>query len=101
MRGLKKQESNEFERFFAIVQQSAEKCGAVFFLFAGEGHEQEAGSMEMMAMSGWLVPEWEAQEFETLWKQSKRQSELESCAKFFTFATWRRADGTVSVSFTD
>ena len=48
MQGLKKQEGNKFERFFAVVQSQAKKSGAVFFLFAGEGHEQETEEMEMM-----------------------------------------------------
>lgn len=99
MRGLKRQEGNEFERFFSIVQDKAKENGAVFFLFAGEGNELDIDGMEMMDMSGWLVPESEANDFEIAWKQSKRQSDLDKWADFFTFANWSRTNGVVSVSF--
>lgn len=99
MRGLRKPEGNDFERFFSVVQNAAGKTGAVFFLFAGEGNEQENGGMEMMDMSGWLIPESDANEFEVAWKQSKRQSDLDKWSDFFTFAKWSNSDGAISVSF--
>lgn len=101
VRGLKTQEGDRFERFFSVVQEKASSVGAVFFLFAGEGHELETEEMEIMDLSGWLIPESEAQKFETEWKQSKRQSELEKWVDFFTFAKWSVIEGAVSVTFTE
>ena len=55
-----------FMRFFALVQDAAHTLGCVFFLWCGEGHEFESGEMDGEDLSGWLIPEKDADEFEKL-----------------------------------
>ena len=52
MRGLRTQEGEKFERFFALVQKEALKQSCVFFLDSGEGHIFENESMEYSDLSG-------------------------------------------------
>lgn len=99
MQGLKKQEGSKFEQFFSIVQDQAHKNGFIFFLFAGEGHEKETDSLEMMDMSGWLIPRSKASDFEKDWNRFKRQSDMAAWADSFVFAQWSDTDGTLEISF--
>lgn len=101
MQGLKKPEGNKFERFFEIVQTQAKKTGAVFFLFSGEGNELETDEMDLMDLSGWLIPEPKAKIFEKEWEQTVRQSDLEKWKSFFTFALWSGKTDSISIDFKD
>lgn len=97
MRGLKTQERAAFERYFAVVQENAKQESAVFFLFAGEGHEAEEAGMELMDLSGWKIPQSEADRFETVWKT--HAGELEEWEDFFTFAIWSGDAATPRIIF--
>lgn len=77
MRGLRTREGNRFEKFFQLVQNEAEKQGAVFFLECGEGNEFSAHSMEGEDLRGWLIPEGQADKFEHEWKNSDPGDEWE------------------------
>ncbi len=102
MLGLKTQESQKFNRFWQLIQDTAHKSNCVFFGFAGEGRDFETTGMEGEDFSGWLVPLDDADAFETLWsKPSSTSMELEDAfpkAKFL-FAIWQMNDDTVSVEF--
>lgn len=85
MRGLKKQEDKKFENFFAFVQEKAWGKASVFFLECGEGRDFEDGDMEGEDMSGWLVPEDQAEQFQKDWEKGE---EMDKWDKFFRFAKW-------------
>ncbi len=39
MKGLRTQEGEKFERFFALVQKRAQQEGKIFFLDSGDGRD--------------------------------------------------------------
>ena len=102
MLGFKTQESQKFNRFWQLVQDTAGRSGCVFFGFAGEGRDFETTEMEGEDFSGWLVPLDNATAFEKFWKKSSINNEkLES--KFphvkFLFAIWKINNGAISIEF--
>lgn len=100
MRGLKTQESKEFNRFWKLVQEKAAQRNCVFFGFAGEGREFSAGSIEGEDFSGWLVPADHADAFEQVWqKNSEALFDRELPEAEFTFAIWHKNEDTVSIEF--
>lgn len=97
MRGLRMQESDNFNRYWELIQESAAKCGCIFFGFAGEGRDFEQDNMEGEDFSGWLVPTECANDFETAWNE-KMFSMFETDYDF-VFAEWEEIDGEINVSF--
>lgn len=100
MRGLKTKEGKKFENFFELVQTEARKQKCVFFLSADEGNIKDTEEMEISDLSGWLVPEAQANEFEKIWEKSSNSDELESWSeKFFVFAFWTEANDEIAIKF--
>lgn len=99
MRGLKTQEGLKFERFFQLVQDEAVKSNAVFFLLSGEGRDIILPNLEGEDLSGWLIPEEQAEEFETAWKQDDSMEALEKWSEFFQWAEWRENDNKIKITF--
>ena len=100
MRGLKTQENDRFNRFFHLIQQAAQQQGGVFFAFAGEGNEFSFPEMEGEDMSGWLIPESYAVDFELEWAISNSISHLEAWSNYFVWAEWKvdEQNGVVSIN---
>lgn len=102
MRGLKTQESQKFNRFWQLIQDTACKSNCAFFGFAGEGRDFETTEMEGEDFSGWLVPLDDVTAFEALWsKPLSTTMELENAfprAKFL-FAIWQMNDKAISIKF--
>ena len=98
MRGLRKRESVEFERFFAIVQKEARSRNCVFFADAGDGIDVLLPGIEGEDMSGWLIPNNRADEFESQW-ETQTSSELDEWDDFFTFAEWKLEQGNLTITF--
>lgn len=101
MRGLRTQEDLAFKKFFEIVQKSAEKKDAVFFLHAGDGRNFVMSDMEGEDLMGWLVPGYLADQFEQEWIDGHSESALEKWAEFFCWAEWEEAEEGITVKFTD
>jgi hypothetical protein len=99
MRGLKTQETEKFNRFFAFVQREALANGFVFFLYAGEGREIETVDIEGEDLSGWLIPLEDAEDFERIWLNASLTDGLDNWADFFTFVTWNNDEEGLSVKF--
>lgn len=99
MRGLRTQESKEFERFFELIQEEAKKEKAIFFAFAGDGNVTKLQDIECEDMSGWLIPNEKADQFEREWMENNSMSALEEWEEFFTETVYEIKDGKVSVSF--
>ena len=99
MRGLRTQESDKFCRFFQLIQDEASKQNAVFFAFAGEGRDINLPDMEGEDMSGWLIPQDKADEFEAAWTVDNSMVTLKRWGTFFTWAVWEEHEGKVSISF--
>ncbi len=85
MRGLRKKEDAEFERFFEKVQEFATELDSVFFLDCGEGRDITVDNMAGEDMSGWLIPASSADAFEKDWKSGKNMERWNDC---FRFAIW-------------
>lgn len=88
MLGLRKQESNKFEQFFSIVQDAAEKKGAIFFLDAGDGREFETAALEGEDLMGWLIPKERAPDFLREWTAGDISDDW---TDFFQWAIWENA----------
>lgn len=102
MFGLKTQESQKFNRFWRLIQDTARKSNCAFFGFAGEGRDFETTEMEGEDFSGWLVPLDDADAFEVLWtKPSSTAIDIEDSfpkAKFL-FVIWKMNNDKISVDF--
>ena len=102
IRGLRTKadmDDDRFVRFFSIVQDSARILGCTFFLWAGEGHEIETETFEGEDLSGWLIPESKAEDFEARWRMGL-EALGDDFDDDFAFARWKiGADGNLVVSF--
>ena len=96
MQGLRTQEGEKFERFFALVQAAAKKRQCVFFLNCGEGRELTTETMEGEDLFGWLIPESLANAFE---KRFLDNSPSEDRDDFLCFAIWERSAMGIEISF--
>ena len=95
MLGLRTQEKNEFNNFFRIVQSEAQKQDCIFFFDTQEGIERLVGNCECSNISGWLVPNSEAKEFE---KEFIKFSDNEDWNKFSAWVTWHEENDNISVN---
>lgn len=96
MKGLRTQENEKFEAFFALIQEEAQKDNSVFFADAGDGNVFETPTMECEELMGWLVPEEEADKFEPLWKSDEVGDDW---TDFFCWAEWFKDGQDIKVSF--
>lgn len=96
MQGLRTQETEKFNKFFALIQSEAEKQKAVFFADAGDGNDFETATMEGENMMGWLIPKAKVEEFQPLWKRSKVDEEW---ADFFGWAIWEKDEDNIAIHF--
>ena len=96
MRGLRTQESEKFNRFFAVVQTEAKKQNAVFFADAGDGNDFATPTMEGENIMGWLIPTDKVEEFEPLWMKDEAD---DVWTDFFVWAIWSMDGDTVSIRF--
>lgn len=99
MRGLKTQENSNFNRFFQLIQDAAAKRDAVFFAFAGEGNDLILTNIECEDMTGWLIPQNKAAEFEPEWKASSDLDHLERWSDYFLWAEWKLNNGKIQIEF--
>ena len=63
MLGLRTQESNEFIKFFKLVQEEAKKLNKVFFLDFGQCDDIPFKGMEVDSLFGWLIPDEDVEKF--------------------------------------
>lgn len=96
MRGLRKREDSKFEKFFEIVQDAAKRKGCVFFLDCGEGRDLETEDLSGEDLSGWLIPEGKAGQFE---KEFLGGNIREAWNEFIAFATWHSGPNSINISF--
>lgn len=97
MRGLRKRESLKFERFFEIVQKTAEKQNCVFFTDAGDGNDFETDEMEGETLMGWLIPQKFAHQFEPSWITGiEMPTKWDS---FYCWAEWQLNNGEIEILF--
>ena len=99
MRGLKKQETIQFENFFRIVQEKATEEDKVFFVFAGEGNELVTEELECEDLSGWLIPNQDAEEFEQVWKERLSFDDTARWNHLFTWALWHKENDEIKIEF--
>lgn len=103
MRGLKhpERENEKFFSFFKILQEFAQKHGAIFFIDSGEGRELFTDTLEGENLSGWLIPINKADEFEKFWKSTSDNSTLFGTRwdDMFRFAIWSMDNGNLSIEF--
>lgn len=96
MQGLRTQESDKFNRFWNIVQETAKIQGMIFYADCGEGRNFETEDMEGEDFWGWLVSIDEAEEFEPDWKKNLVSDEW---IDKMIYAEWRYDNGIISVEF--
>lgn len=96
MEGLKTQESDKFNKFFALIQAAAKEKNSVFFADAGDGKDFETPELEGENMMGWLVPTDKASEFEQVWEKDNVD---DTWTDFFVWAIWERHGESIKVHF--
>ena len=100
MRGLCTSERERFKNFFALVQEEAQKKGAIFFLESGEGNHFDYGDLGCTDLFGWLTPKADADRFEAIWQKNPHDIEAldawydESC-----FVRWEKDGGEIKIHF--
>ena len=97
MKGLRTQETEKFNTFFALVQYAARKQGMVFFADAGDGNDFKSPTLEGEDMMGWLIPEDLAPEFEPFWKSDTVEDDRWSA--FYQWATWAKDGDAITITF--
>ena len=92
-----------FLDWFGVVQGIASEGGFVFFICDQEGHDAFVDGVYLAEISGWLVPESVADDFEAVWRERRLNSERlfgDEWGRFFVFEDFDiLGDGLVSVSF--
>lgn len=96
MRELRTQENKRFEKFFDIVRKEAAKTNCIFFVDCGEGREIFTDSLEGEDLSGWLIPEKQADKFEPEWKKNKVSDKWD---EFIRFAIWDNSNHMIHIAF--
>lgn len=67
LKGRHDLEDEQFVNFFLLVQAKANEQGKIFYLDCGEGNITLIGNALAMDLSGWLIDQSDAQEFESYW----------------------------------
>lgn len=87
MKGLRTQGDSDFNNFFKLVQEEANKRGKIYFLDTEQNHTLQLKDMYIADLSGWLLPLDKSNEFE---KDYFAHKEWESSKwdDFYTWAEW-------------
>ena len=85
MLGLRTKESEKFIKYFAIVQNAAEKHGCIYYLDAGDGRDFETKEYEGEDLMGWLIPKNRQVEFELGWNNWDVSDDW---SDYYTWAIW-------------
>ena len=97
MAGLRTHEDGKFVKFIDLVQAQAKKQGKVFFLECEDGHDASFDDMDVAELTGWLVPQEKAEEFEAVWLAWKEDDDW---VDFYISVTWKRSKfGKIKVKF--
>lgn len=92
----KQEKEDKFDKFWDIVQNTAEQQGKKFFMECGEGREFFLEDMEGEDLRGWLVPLEQIGEFEPEWTENRVSDKwLEN----IFWAEWKNTDGIITVEF--
>lgn len=97
MVGLRTQENSKFLKFWSLIQDEASKLGKTFFLDCGEGNEYKDNEIECETLSGWLIDNNRADEFEQLF--INREPIGEEWQGFVVFVDWKKENGKIKVEF--
>lgn len=96
MQGLRTQENEKFNKFWNLVQHTANKQGKIFFCDCGEGREFFREDMEGEDLRGWLIPLDKSNEFEPEWLKNNVSEEwIDSLC----WAEWKATDNMITVEF--
>lgn len=82
MLGLRTQESNEFIKFFKLVQDEAKKLNKVFFLDFGQCDDIPFNGMEVDSLFGWLIPNEDVEKFNAEFNKET------SLSKWEEYSSW-------------
>lgn len=100
MKGLRLQENQRFNNFFALVQDEAAKKGKVFFCDCGLGRLFENDNIECEDLCGWLIPKEKADNFEKLFlENSDEQHKFDDFYCYIDFSVIE--NGKISVIIDD
>ena len=100
--GLRENDPTVDERFlkyFSIVQSAAAERGSVFFLFCGEDHDLITDEIDCQDLSGWFIPEDDAEDFESKWRKSNWSALTEDQSDRMVTAVWSGTPENISVRF--
>lgn len=97
MLGLRTKEDPKFEKYMELVQKAAKKYGCAFYLECEDGNDASFDDMDVSELTGWLVPEEKALEFEAVWLLWK---EDDTWIDYYQSVLWSRdKKGLIRVRF--
>ena len=96
MLGLKTQESEKFNAFWRIIQETAKQRNHIFYGDCGEGRDFETPDMEGEDFSGWLIPKELSDTFE---EEFLKNEVSDKWSDFIVFAIWGKNGNDISVKF--
>ena len=96
MRELRTQENEKFKRFFAFVRSAALAYEAVFFVDCGEGHELLTKTLDGEDLSGWLIPQREADRFQSEFDSGNVSDQWD---EFMRIAVWSQTNDGIQIRF--
>ena len=96
MRELRTQENERFERFFAFVRSAAAAQDAIFFVDCGEGRELVTEELDGEDLSGWLIPQQDADGFQTEFDSGDVSGQWDD---FMRIAVWSQSGKEIQIQF--
>ncbi len=97
MVGLRTRENDKFLKFWAIVQNEAQKSNKTFFLDCGDGQEYEDENIECENLTGWLIDNTKVDDFNKIF--SSNTSIGDEWADDIVLAKWSKTGDLITVKF--
>ena len=90
-------EDEQFVNFFLLVQAKANEQEKIFYIDCGEGNIALIGNALAMDLSGWLIDQSDAQEFESYWLEGSKFVP-DKLIKFECEEEWFLKDNTIRIN---
>ena len=90
-------EDEQLVNFFLLVQAKAKEQGKIFYIDCSEGNIELIGNALAMDLSGWLIDQSDAQEFESYWLEGSDYIP-DKFTKFECEEEWYLKDNTICIN---
>lgn len=87
----------KFDRFWRLVERSAEDQYCKFYMDSGEGREIVTDELDGEDLSGWLIPVQLVAAFRDDW--SIGEANREKWSPYYKFARWYKTGEAITIHF--